>query len=241
MLATAVPPAAQAQDGPVKNVVLVHGAWADGSGWKGVYDILRKDGYNVAVVQNPLTTLADDVAAVDRAISRMTGPVVLVGHSYGGAVITEAGDNPQVAALVYIAAFAPDVGESAFGLIPKDGPQPPVEFTEDKFGYLNRDAFLAAFAPDIEKGLAEFMADSQVVPALAAGAAPLTVAAWKQKPSWYLVATEDHIIPPPAQHLMAKRAGATVSETPGSHLAFMSHPETSAVVIEAAAAAVAGK
>ena len=127
--------------------------------------------YKVGVVQNPLTTLADDVAATDRVIARMGGPVILVGHSYGGTVITEAGDNPNVAGLVYIAAFAPDAGESTFGLIPTEGPQPPIEFTEDQYGFLNRDAFLAAFAPDVEKGMLEFMADSQIPPSLAAGTA----------------------------------------------------------------------
>ncbi|HMN84408.1 MAG TPA: alpha/beta hydrolase [Bauldia sp.] len=213
-----------AEAAEVKNVVL--------------YDILTGKGYKVAVVQNPATTLADDVAATDRVIARMGGPVILVGHSYGGTVITEAGDNPNVAALVYIAAFAPDAGESTFGLIPKEGPQPPIEFTEDQFGFLNRDAFLGAFAPDVEKGMLEFMADSQVPPSLAAGTAPVSAPAWKSKPSWYLVAKDDHIIPPDAQRLMAKRAGATVSETDGSHVAYITRPEAAAAVIEAAAAPV---
>jgi pimeloyl-ACP methyl ester carboxylesterase len=222
----------------VKNVVLVHGAWADGSGWRSVYDILTKAGYKVGVVQNPLTTLADDVAATDRVIARMGGPVILVGHSYGGTVITEAGDNPNVVGLVYIAAFAPDTGESTFGLIPKEGPQPPIEFSEDQYGFLNRDAFLAAFAPDVEKGMLEFMADSQIPPSLAAGTAAVTAPAWKSKPSWYLVAKGDHIIPPDAQRLMAKRAGATVAETDGSHVIYITHPDATAAIIEEAAKAV---
>jgi pimeloyl-ACP methyl ester carboxylesterase len=222
----------------VKNIVLVHGAWADGSGWQGVYKILKKDGYNVSIVQNPLTTLADDVAATDRVLARQKGPTILVGHSYGGAVITEAGDDPKVVGLVYIAAFAPDVGESAFGLIPKEGPQPPIEPSTDGFGFFNKDAYTLAFAPDVGKELGAFMADSQVPPSFAAGKAPMTMAAWKTKPSWYLVSTEDHIIPPDAERLMAKRAGSTVAEVKGSHVAFISHPEAAAKLIEQAAKTV---
>jgi pimeloyl-ACP methyl ester carboxylesterase len=219
----------------IKNIVLVHGAWADGSGWQGVYKILKHNGFNVSVVQNPLTTLADDVAAVDRALARLDGPAILVGHSYGGAVITEAGDDPKVAGLVYVAAFAPDVGESAFGLIPKDGPQPPLEPTADGYAYLNREAFLAAFAPDVDREQREFMADSQVVPSFAGGTAPLTVAAWKTKPSWYLIATADQIIPPDAQLQMARRAGATITEVKSSHVAYVTHPKPVAELIEQAA------
>jgi pimeloyl-ACP methyl ester carboxylesterase len=222
----------------VKNIVLVHGAWADGSGWQGVYKFLKKDGYNVSIVQNPLTTLADDVAATDRVLARQDGPTILVGHSYGGAVITEAGDDPKVVGLVYIAAFAPDVGESAFGLIPKEGPQPPIEPSADGFGFFNKDAYTLAFAPDVGKELGAFMADSQVPPSFAAGKAPMTMAAWKTKPSWYLVSTEDHIIPPDAERLMAKRAGSTVAEVKGSHVAFISHPEAAAKLIEQAAKTV---
>jgi pimeloyl-ACP methyl ester carboxylesterase len=222
----------------VKNIVLVHGAWADGSGWQGVYKILKKDGYNVSIVQNPLTTLADDVAATDRVLARQDGPVILVGHSYGGAVITEAGDDPKVVGLVYIAAFVPNVGESSFGLIPKDGPQPPIEPSADGFGFFNRDAYTLAFAPDVDKELGAFMADSQVPPSFAAGKAPMTMAAWKTKPSWYLVSTEDQIIPPDAERLMAKRAGSTVAEVKGSHVAFISQPEATAKLIEQAAKTV---
>jgi pimeloyl-ACP methyl ester carboxylesterase len=222
----------------VKNIVLVHGAWADGSGWQGVYKILKKEGYNVSIVQNPLTTLADDVAATDRVLARQDGPVILVGHSYGGAVITEAGDDPKVVGLVYIAAFVPDIGESAFGLIPKDGPQPPIEPSADGFGFFNKDAYSLAFAPDVGKELGEFMADSQVPPAFAAGKAPITMAAWKTKPSWYLVSTEDQIIPPDAERLMAKRAGSKVAEVKGSHVAFISHPEETAKLIKQAAKAI---
>jgi pimeloyl-ACP methyl ester carboxylesterase len=222
----------------VKNIVLVHGAWADGSGWRGVYDILKKDGYNVSIVQNPLTTLPDDVAATDRVLARQDGPTILVGHSYGGAVITEAGDDPKVVGLVYIAAFVPDVGESAFGLIPKDGPQPPIEPSKDGFGFLNKDAYTHAFAPDIDKQLGAFMADSQVPPSFTAGQAPMTMAAWKTKPSWYLVSTEDQIIPADAERMMAKRAGSTVAEVKGSHVAFISQPEAAAKLIMEAAKTV---
>ena len=147
---------------PVKNIVLVHGAWADGSGWQGVYAILKKDGYNVSVVSNPLTSLADDVAATDRVVDRQDGPVILVGHSYGGAVITEAGDNPKVAGLVYVAAFAPDKGESVLGLLPKDGPQPPIEVTKDGFIFFSNGAYQAAFAAGVPPAQADFMQASQV-------------------------------------------------------------------------------
>lgn len=229
--AVAAPP-----PGAVRNVVLVHGAWADGSGWRGVYDDLTARGYTVSIVQNPLTSLADDVAATRRVLARQNGPTVLVGHSYGGAVISQAGDHPKVAGLVYVAAFAPDVGESAFGLIPKDAPPPPIEPTADGFAYFNRGAFLAAFATGIEPATANLMADAQVPISLAnAGMAPLTIAAWKAKPSWYVVASEDHIIPPDGQRLMAKRAHATVTEIKGGHIAFVNQPKIVADAIEAAA------
>lgn len=220
-----------------ENIVLVHGAWADGSGWQGVYDILTAHGYRVSIVQNPLTSLADDVAAVDRVLARQDGPAILVGHSYGGMVITEAGDDPQVAGLVYVAAFLPDVGESAFGLIEAGGAQPPIEPSADGFAFFNRDAFLAAFAPDVGDKLGPLMADAQVPIAFAAGSAEIGVAAWRSLPSWYVLATDDQIIPPEAQRQMAARAGAMVTEVPGSHVVYVSNPQAVADVIEAAAKA----
>ncbi len=220
----------------MKNVVLVHGAWADGSGWRPIYEILRADGFNVAVVGNPLTSLADDVAAVDRVLDRQEGPTILVGHSYGGAVITEAGDHPNVAALVYVQAFVPDVGESVFGLIPADGPQPPIEPSADGFAFFSPAVFVPGFADSVDQGLAEFMRDSQVPIAIAAGSTPLSIAAWKERPSWYQVGDADHVIPPAAQRLMAGRAGATVAEVPGGHLAFIANAEATADLIKAAAA-----
>jgi pimeloyl-ACP methyl ester carboxylesterase len=224
-----------AQPTGIKNIVLVHGAWADGSGWRGIYDYLKQDGYTVSVVQNPLTSLADDVAAVDRVLARQDGPVILVGHSYGGAVITEAGDDPRVAGLVYVQAFAPDVGESVFGLIPKDGPQPPLEPSADGFAFFASAAFLPGFADSVDPALAEFMRDSQVPAAIETGTTPLTVAAWKDKPSWYQVGDADHVIPPPAQRLMAGRAKATVVEVKGGHLAFMANARATADLVEMAA------
>lgn len=220
---------------PVKNIVLVHGAWADGSGWQGVYDILKKDGYNVSIVSNPLTSLADDVAATDRILERQDGPAILVGHSYGGAVITEAGDSDKVAGLVYVAAFVPDAGESVLGLLPKDGPQPPIEVSKDGFIFFANGAYQAAFAAGVPAAEADFMQASQVPLAAAAGNAPLTVAAWKTKPSWYVVAKDDLIIPPDAERGMAKRAGATTVEMAGGHVAFVVDPQPVADLIEQAA------
>ncbi len=231
---------AQAPAG-ITNVVLVHGAWADGAGWKGVYDILVSHGYSVSIVQNPLTSLADDVAATDRVLSRLTAPAILVGHSYGGAVITEAGDHENVAGLVYVAAFAPDAGESTFGLL-AGGPQPPIEVSADGFAFFLRDAFIPAFASGLDPALAAFLADSQVpISVQAAGLAPLTVAAWRSKPSWYLVAADDLIIPPDAQRQMAGRAGATVVEAPGGHINFVVAPEAAAALIEQAAMAAVAR
>ncbi|MCC6984111.1 MAG: alpha/beta hydrolase [Bauldia sp.] len=229
-----------AQDIGVRNIVLVHGAWADGSGWRAVYDALVAEGYSVSAVQNPLTSLADDVAAVDRVLDRQDGPAILVGHSYGGAVISEAGDHEKVAALVYVAAFAPDVGESTFGLL-AGGPQPPIEVSADGFAFFQRDAFIAAFASGLDPAFAAFLADVQVpVSVEAAGSAPLSVAAWHDKPSWYVVATDDHIIPPAAQQQMAARAGATMVEDPGAgHIGFVVNPEVTVGAIIAAARAAA--
>jgi pimeloyl-ACP methyl ester carboxylesterase len=222
----------------VKNVVLVHGGFVDGSGWRKVYNILKKDGYNVAIVQNPTTTLADDVAATKRTIAQQDGPVVLVGHSYGGVVVSEAGTDPKVQSLVYIAAFAPDAGESVQSLIanpPAGAPVPPILPPQDGYLFLDRAKFAASFAGDVPADEANFMADSQVPWGVEALGGAVTVPAWKSKPSWYLVATEDHMIPPSAQQMMAKRAGATVVEVPGSHAIYVSQPEAVAKLIEQAA------
>ncbi len=221
-----------------KNVVLVHGGFVDGSGWQKVYNILKKDGYNVTIVQNPTTSLADDVAVTKRAIAQQDGPVVLVGHSYGGVVVSEAGTDPKVQSVVYIAAFAPDQGESVQSLIanpPPGAPQPPILPPQDGFLFLDRAKFAASFAGDVPADEANFMADSQVPWGVEALAGAVTAPAWKTKPSWYLVATEDHMIPPPAQQMMAKRAGATVVEVPGSHAIYVSKPEAVAKIIEQAA------
>jgi pimeloyl-ACP methyl ester carboxylesterase len=237
VLGTTALPAAAA--GPVKNIVLVHGAWADGSGWQRVYDILVKDGYNVSVVANPDTGLADDVAATQRVLDRQTGPVVLVGHSYGGAVITEAGADPKVAALVYIAAFAPDAGETVAKYLPTT-PPPPLEPSKDGLLFLNRGAFLAAFAPDVPMATRVFMADAQVPLAGSAFATPIANPAWKTKPSWYLVSSNDMMIPPDVERMYAKRMKATTEEVAGSHVAFISHPDVAARIIEEAAKGAGG-
>jgi len=233
---------AQSQQSSARpTIVLVHGGFVDGSGWAGVFDLLRKDGYNVAIVQNPTISLAGDVAATKSVIDAQPGPVVLVGHSYGGAVITEAGNNPKVAALVYIAAFAPDNGQSVDALIktfPAGGPQPPILPPRDGFLYLDKAKFAAAFAGDVDAKTAAFMAESQVPWGLDALTGSVTEAAWKSKPSWYLVATDDRMIPPDAQRVMSKRAGATVVETKGSHALYVSRPAPVAAVIKQAAAAV---
>jgi len=222
-------------------IVLVHGGFVDGSGWEGVYQILRKDGYNVAIVQNPTISLAGDVAATRSVIAQQTGPVILVGHSYGGVVITEAGNDPKVVGLVYIAAFAPDNGESVGSLIknPVPGaPVPPILPPRDGFLFLDKAKFAAAFAADVEARQAQFMAESQVPWGLDALNGAVTQAAWKQKPSWYLVATDDRMIPPDAQRGMSKRAGATVTETPGSHALYVSRPGPVAAIIRKAAATI---
>ncbi len=222
----------------MKNVVLVHGGFVDGAGWEGVYQILKKDGYNVTVVQNPTVTLEDDVAATRRALAAQDGPTILVGHSYGGAVITEAGNDPKVAGLVYITAFALDKGESVNTLIqsaPPGAPVPPILPPQGGFLFLDRAKFAASFAADVSKEKAQFMADSQVPWGLGAVAGTITSPAWKAKPSWYLIVTEDKMIPPDAQRMMAKRAGATVAETKGSHAIYVSHPEVVAGLIEQAA------
>jgi len=218
-------------------VVLVHGGFVDGSGWQAVYRLLRNDGYAVCVVQNPTLSLDGDVAAARFIIDQHDGPVVLVGHSYGGAVITEAGNESNVAALVYVSAFAPDAGESVNSLIanpPPDAPVPPILPPRDGFLFLDRDKFPASFAGDLPADVAEFMADSQVPWGVDALSTTISDPAWRTKPSYYLLTTEDRMIPPPAQRTMAERAGATVVEVAGSHASFISHPEAVAGLIRTA-------
>jgi len=221
-------------------IVLVHGGFVDGSGWEGVYNILKKDGYTVSIVQNPTVSLADDVAFTKRAIDAQAKPVVLVGHSYGGVVITEAGNNPKVAGLVYIAAFAPDKGESVGSLIkdpPPGAPVPPILPPQDGFLFLDQNKFSESFAADVQKDKADFMARSQVPWGLDALNGAVTEPAWRIKPSWYLVASDDKMIPPPAQRQMSKRAGSTVVEVKSSHAVYVSRPEAVAALIEKAAQA----
>jgi pimeloyl-ACP methyl ester carboxylesterase len=225
-------------------IVLVHGGFVDGAGWEGVYNILKKDGYSVSIVQNPTTSLADDVATTRLAIGRAQGPVVLVGHSYGGAVITEAGTDPKVAGLVYITAFAPDKGESVETLIknpPPGAPVPPILPPVNGFLFLDNARFRESFAADVSEAKAAFMADSQVPWGLNALAGSISEPAWRTKPSWYLVATDDKMIPPPAQRQMAARAGATVAEAAGSHAIYVSKPEAVAALIDKAARSVGAK
>ena len=222
----------------IRNVVLVHGGFVDGSGWEGVYRALSKSGHSVTVVQNPTITLTDDVAVTRRAIAAQDGPVILVGHSYGGAVVTEAGTDPKVAAVVYIAAFAPDAGESVASLIkdPVPGaPVPPILAPQDGFLFLDRSKFHASFAADVDASAAQFMADSQVPWGLDALSGAITQPAWRSKPSWYLVATNDRMIPPDAQRAMSKRAGSTVVEVEGSHAVYVSQPQAVASLIATAA------
>jgi len=224
--------------GSVHNVVLVHGGFVDGSGWQGVYDALTADGYRVAVVQNPTLSLEDDAAATRRVIDALDGPAVLVGHSYGGAVITEAGVDDNVAALVYVAAFAPDKGESVNTLIagfPADGPQPPILPPQDGFLHLDRDKFHASFAGDLPASQAAFMADSQVPWGTNALGGTISEAAWRMKPSWYLLTTQDRMIPPSAQRDMAERTGAAVTEVAASHSVYVSQPQAVASLIRQAA------
>lgn len=228
----------------IKNIVLVHGGFVDGSGWESVYKILASKGYNVTVVQNPTITLADDVAVTKRAIDAQDGPVILVGHSYGGVVISSAGDDPKVVGLVYICAFAADTGDSVLSLIktaPADAPAPPILPPQDGFLFLDRHKFAASFAGDVDPGLANFMANSQVPWGLAAATAGATAAAWKTKPSWYLLTTEDHMIAPELQRFMSKRAGSKVVEVKGSHAIYVSRPEAVASIIEQAAAGSTSK
>ena len=219
-------------------VVLVHGGFVDGSGWEDVYRILTKDGYDVSVVQNATVSLSDDVATTRRVIAAHKAPVVLVGHSYGGVVITEAGNDSKVAALVYIAAFVPDSGESVATLIkdpPPGAPVPPILPPQDGYLALDKAKFAASFAGDVSREKAEFMANSQVPWGVEALSGAVSQPAWRKKPSWYLIATEDKMIPPPAQRLMSKRAGATVVEVAGSHSVYVSQPAAVAALIGKAA------
>lgn len=221
-----------------KSIVLIHGGFVDGSGWEGVYQIFKKDGFEVIVVQNPTISLTEDVAVTKRAIANAKGDVVLVGHSYGGVIVSEAGNDPKVKSLVYITAFAPDKGESVSSLIanPAPGaPVPPILPPVDGFLFLDREKFAASFAADVRPDLAAFMADSQVPWGLEALQGAVSVPAWRTKPSYYLVAKDDRMIPPPAQRMMASRAGSHVTEAPGSHAIYVSNPKVVAEVIRQAA------
>jgi pimeloyl-ACP methyl ester carboxylesterase len=230
--------------GTLRNIVLVHGGFVDGSGWRGVYESLSRDGFRVSIVQNPTLSLAGDAQATRQIIDAQDGPVVLVGHSYGGAVITEAGTHPNVAALVYVCAFAPDKGESVGSLIagfPADGPQPPILPPRDGFLFLDRDKFHASFAADVPADLAAFMADSQVPWSVDALGGQVTDPAWRTKPSWYMITTEDRMIPPAAQRTMSQRAGSTVAEVAASHSVYVSQPAAVATLIKQAVSAVAAQ
>jgi len=223
------------------NIVLVHGGFVDGSGWEGVYSILKKDGYNVSIVQNPTISLTDDVAVTKRILAAQDGPAILVGHSYGGAVITEAGNDPKVAGLVYITAFAPDKGESVSSLIanpPPGAPVPPILPPQDGYLFLERAKFPASFAADVDAEKAAFMADSQVPWGVEALSGKISEPAWKTKPSWYLIVTDDKMIPPDAQRFMSRRAGSTVAEVKGSHAIYVSQPKAVAALVEQAAKSV---
>ena len=239
LLAFTAPAAAQA--GPVKNIVLVHGAWVDGSGWKPVYDILTKDGFHVTTVQEPETSFADDVTAAKRVLDLQDGPTILVGHSYGGSIITEAGVHPKVAGLVYVAAHAPDVGEDEGELgkkMPSVLAKTPgaVKVTPDGYTYLNPEDFPKLFAPDVPHQQAVFESRSQVLAYKDVFSTPLTAAAWKTKPAWGIVAGNDQIINPDLERFYYERAKAPFIVVPGaSHSVYESHPQQVAAVIEEAA------
>jgi pimeloyl-ACP methyl ester carboxylesterase len=222
----------------MSNIVLVHGGFVDGAGWESVYKILKGNGHKISIVHNPTISLEDDVAVTKRVLAAQDGPAILVGHSYGGVVITEAGNHPKVSALVYIAAFAPDKGESVGSLIqnpPPGAPVPPILPPQDGFLFLDKAKFPASFAADVDPDKASFMADSQVPWGLGAISGAVSEPAWKKKPSWYVLTTEDKMIPPDAQRAMSKRAGSTVVEVKGSHAVYVSQPRAVADVIELAA------
>jgi pimeloyl-ACP methyl ester carboxylesterase len=232
---------AEKADSIVKTIVLVHGGFLDGSGWAGIYKILKKEGYTVAIVQNPTTSPRDDVAFTKQIIANQNGPVILVGHSYGGAVITEAGTDPKVAGLVYVAAFAPHKGESVSTLVanpPPGASVPPILPPQDGYLFLDKAKFPASFSGDVEPDTAAFMADSQVPWGVEALNGKISEPAWRTKPSWYLLTTEDKMIPPDAQRSMSKRAGLTVLEVKGSHAVYVSQPKAVAALIEKAARSV---
>ena len=222
----------------VRNVVLVHGGFVDGSGWQGVYELLKADGFNVSVVQNQTLSLESDVETTHNVLDAQDGPAILVGHSYGGVVITEAGSHERVAGLVYIAAFVPAAGESVNTLIadpPPGAPVPPILPPENGFLFLDREKFAESFAADVPAELAAFMADSQVPWGVEALNGAVSEPAWRSKPSWSLVSSDDRMIPPPAQRAMSERAGSTVVEAPGSHSIYVSQPHAVAELIAQAA------
>ncbi|MCO8275467.1 alpha/beta hydrolase [Actinoplanes sp. TRM 88003] len=221
----------------IKNVVLVHGAFADGSGWRGVYDRLRGRGYRVTIVQNPLTSFEDDVAATTRVLDRQDGPTILVGHSWGGTVITEAGVHPKVAGLVYVSALAPDAGETTAQQYEGFAPTPEfvIDVGEDGFGFINPDKFQAGFAADTSDTDAAFLRDSQVPINMSAFSAPVKNAAWRDKPSWAVIATEDKAFDQAMLQHMAKRIGAEITNVPGSHALFITQAGVVSDVIATAA------
>lgn len=229
-------------DQEIKNVVLVHGAFADGAGWRGVYDRLTAQGYRVTIVQNPLTSLEDDVAATTRVLDRQDGPAILVGHSWGGTVITEAGVHPNVAGLVYVSALAPDAGENTSQQYEGFAPTPDfvIDVGEDGYGFLNPDKFQAGFAADAGDADAAFLRDSQVPINMAVFATPVKNAAWRDKPSWAVIATEDRAFDQAMLQHMAKRIGAEITNVPASHALYATQPGVVADVIATAAKTAAG-